>query len=171
MRKTKDVTITLSNRDNGKVFRITEMASRPAEQWADRAFLALAHSALDLPPGIDQHAGMADVAGIARLMSGIKFPELGPLMDELLGCVKRIEDPHKVGQDGQPFVRALIDNGMEGDDIEDVQTRQFLRREVLELHVNFSLAAVLLNLIALASEMKTLPGSGTTSTPRRRLRR
>ena len=50
-RKEMTVTIQLDNRDKGKSFFITEMPSRQAEQWADRAFLALAHSGLNLRPG------------------------------------------------------------------------------------------------------------------------
>jgi hypothetical protein len=167
MRKTKTVTMpgayadVQGRRDDGKTFLITEMSSRQAEHWADRAFLCLAHSSVNLPPGMER-SGMAGIAEIARLLGNIQFPELSPLMDELLTCVQIIPDP------GKPFVRPLVDNGTEGDDIEEAATRQLLRSEVMDLHVNFSLAAVILNLIAAASEMRELPISENTSTSRRR---
>jgi hypothetical protein len=180
-RKTKIVTITAEGRDKAKIFLITEMSARQAEAWADRAFLALAHSSIDLPAGIE-HSGMAGISQImtlladtqlpnadalmeelvssvriasiattARLVGHIKFPELTPLMDELMSCVQFVWDTSK------NLTRPLVDNGTEGDDLEEVATRQFLRSEVLDLHVNFLLAAVVLNSIAAASEMRTLP--------------
>jgi hypothetical protein len=72
-------------------------------------------------------------------------------MDELMSCVQFVWDTSK------NLTRPLVDNGTEGDDLEEVATRQFLRSEVLDLHVNFLLAAVVLNSIAAASEMRTLP--------------
>ncbi len=188
MRKTKLVTITAEGRDSGKHFLLTEMSARQAEAWADRAFLALAHSSLDLPEGFE-NSGMAGIAQImnlladtqlpnaeglvrelvdsvrlasvatsARLVAHVQFPELAPLMNELLGCVQVVADIAK------PFPRPLVDNGTEGDDVEEVATRQYLRSEVLDLHTNFLLAAVILNSIAAASEMRTLPVLETMST-------
>lgn len=162
MRKTKEVVVGAEGgRDAGKKFLLTEMPARQAEQWADRAFLALAHSSVNFPAGIER-AGMAGIAQIAHLLGGLQFPELAPLMDELLRCAKFVPDPTK------SFVRDLLDNGAEGDDLEEVSTRQLLRREIVELHTNFSLAAVVLNLIAAASEMRTFPTIETTPTSRRR---
>jgi|SRR5216684_4287565 len=167
MRKTKIVTLpgayadVQGQRDNGKTFLITEMSSRQAEHWADRAFLCLAHSSVNLPAGMER-TGMAGIEQIAQLLGNIQFPELSPLMDELLTCVQVVPDP------ARPFPRALVDSGTEGDDIEEAATRQFLRSEVMDLHVNFSLAAVILNLIAAASEMRELPTFESTSTSRRR---
>src|ERR1700676_584117 len=125
MRKTKTVTITADGRDHGKTFLLTEMSARQAEAWADRAFLALAHSSLDLPPcfensgiaGIAQimdllddtqlptpdslvcelvdSVRLASVATSARLVAHVQFPELSPLMNELLGCVQVVADVNK----------------------------------------------------------------------------
>lgn len=157
MRKSKEVVIQIPGRDQGKKFILTEMSARQAERWADRAWLELAHSAIDLPPGIER-GGMSGIAEIARLMGNLKFPELAPLMDELLGCVQIVPDPSR------PLPRPLMDSGAEGDDIEEVSTRQLLRQEVCALHLNFSLAAKILELMAAASELKMIPVSGTTST-------
>lgn len=172
MRKNKTVLIpgaysdSPGSRDNGKAFFITEMSARQAERWADRAFLCLAHSSINLPSGMER-AGMAGIAQIAQLLGNIQFPELSPLMDELLTCVQVIPDPRR-----PEFKRSLVDDGAEGDDIEETATRQLLRSEVLDLHVNFSLAAVVLNLIAAASELREIPTFENTSTsPRRSGRR
>ena len=188
MRKTKTVIIDSDDRDKGKAFFLTEMPSRQAESWADRAFLALAHSSIDLPQGMER-SGMAGISQVlkllqdtqlpdagplmnemvsalkianvtttARLISHIKFPELQPLMDEIMECVQFIWDRPK------NLMRPLIDNGTPEDDIEEVSTRQYLRSEVLGLHVNFLLAAVILNSIAAASEMREMPSSEITLT-------
>ncbi len=159
MRRTKEVTITAEGRDQGKKFFITEMHADQAERWADRAFLCLAHSGVDLPAGVER-GGMNAIAQIAHLLGGIRYEEIGPLMDELLDTCVQFRG---VSPQGQPLDRALI-----RDDTEEVATRQHLRGEALDLHVNFSLAAVILNLMAVASEMKSLPISGTTRTSRRR---
>lgn len=157
MRRQKTVIVEAEGRDKGKTFLLTEMSAAAAEDWAARAFLMLAHSAIDFPVGI-QHTGMAGIAEIAHLLGGVQFPELKPLMDELLGCVQRVEDPNR------PFPRAV-----DSEDIEEVATRQFLRREVIDLHVNFLLGATILNLIAAASEMTTLhQDTEATPTSRRR---
>lgn len=154
-RKFKTITITTEGRDIGKTYLLTEMSAAAAERWADRAFLCLAHSSVDLPAGVER-AGMAGIVGIARLLGHIKFPELLPLMDELLGCVQRVPNPREPN-----YIRALDDNA---EDIADVATRQQLRAEVMDLHTNFSLAAVVLNLLAAASELKTIPMGESTST-------
>lgn len=155
MRKNKTVTITAEGRDNGKTFLLTEMSAAQAERWADRAFLCLAHSSVDLPAGVER-AGMAGIVGIARLLGHIKFPELAPLMDELLTCAQFVPNPREPS-----YVRAIDDNA---DDIAEVATRQQLRAEIMALHTNFSLAAVILNLLAAASELKAIPMDESTLT-------
>lgn len=167
-RKTKTITIPgvrseeAGQRDNGKCFLITEMPARQAEQWADRAFLALAHANVNLPSE-SERSGMAGIVGIVYLFASVQFPELAPLMDELMGCVVYVSD-HVNRDTRQPITRPLIDNGAEGDDIEEVATRQMLRREVMDLHVNFLLGARMLDLIARASELRDLPDTETTPT-------
>ena len=161
MRETKTVIIPAvglgRDRDKGKTFLLTEMSATRAEKWADRAFLALGRSRVDLPPGIER-TRRPDFHTMALLVGNMKFPDLEPLMDELMSCVQIIPDPRNPG-----FVRAPVE-----EDIEEVATRQYLRSEVLDLHVNFMLAATILNWIAVASTMTTLHGSETTSTSRRR---
>lgn len=158
MRKTKIVTITAEGRDKGKTFFITEMSARQAEQWAARAFLALAHSRVDLPPG------PPGIVEVIHLYSNVQFPEIEPLMEELLGCIQFVWETKPT-----TLMRPLVDNGAEGDDIEEVETRQLLRREVMNLHVNFLLAAKMLEVIARASTLTELPDTETIQTSRSQL--
>jgi hypothetical protein len=144
-------------RDNGKKFLITEMSARQGEKWANRAFLALASSAVSVPgmskEELDELAkqggGLAEIARIAALVGHIQFPELDPLLDELMGCVAFVTDDKR----SPPLTRPIMDVGMEGDDIEEIATRHLLRSEVVKLHIGFFIPGEILNLIALASTM------------------
>src|SRR6185437_6783611 len=72
-RKTKDITIDAPGRDQGKTFRLTELAAKPAEKWANRVFLALARSGLDLPPNLDLTGGMSGIYQLAQLVGHLRF--------------------------------------------------------------------------------------------------
>jgi len=125
VRKTKLVTIEASNRDQGKTYLLTEMAASQAEKWAARAFLALAKSGIEIPDEA-ANAGMAGIATAGlQALGGIQWELAEPLLDEMFKCVK-IKMPLAT--------RELIE-----DDIEEVSTRLFLRKELLELHLGFSL--------------------------------
>lgn len=140
MRKTLDVTITgspASNRDAGKVFRITEMPAAHAERWAGRALRALARSGVPLPDDIEQ-AGMAELASVGfRALAGVEDATFDSLMDEIMGCVS-VKEPK--------LIRDLTE-----DDIEEVSTRLTLRLEVFQLITGFSLAAVRQRLAAVGT--------------------
>lgn len=129
MRKTKIVTIETENRDKGKTYLLTEMPAAQAEKWAARAFLALAKSGVEIPDDVAA-AGLAGVAvsGLAAL-SRIDWRDAEPLLDEMMACVKIQE---------KLLTRVLDPNA---EDIEEVATRLLLRKELLELHLGFSLAA------------------------------
>lgn len=129
MRKIQDVTILDSGRDNGKVFRITEMPAMKAEKWAMRALLAVGKSGVDIPDNVAGGgvAGLAAV-GLKALMS-IPWELAEPLLDEMMQCIQYLPDPNAPER-----VRPLID-----DDIEEVKTRLTLRNEVFQLHTGFSL--------------------------------
>jgi hypothetical protein len=177
-RQTKIVTIPgvrseiPGERDNGKSFFLIEMATRPAEKWANRAFLALAHSRADIPPNIaarlsNARGDMRQIAAIAGLLGHIHFPEIEPLMDEIMGCV------YWLTATGVPPLYRPINDGADGnDDIEEIATRQFLRAEVIDIHVGFSLPAAILHLIAVGSTITeiTEETSPSTRTSRRRSR-
>lgn len=134
MRKT--ITITMppeAQRDAGKVFIITEMSARQAEEWAWRAFLALGKNRTDIPANLRELGMMGFAAvGIGALAS-IGFHDAKPLLDEMMACVKIMPDASK-----PMVVRALID-----DDTEEVNTILRLRDEVFNLHVGFSVAGFL----------------------------
>ena len=130
-RKSKTLTIAAAGRDQGKVFVITEMSALAAEKWSARAFLALARSGMDIPANIEE-MGMAGIALVgARAFAGSEYEDLEPLLDQMLGCVQVKPDP------GNPaLTRPLIE-----DDVEEIATLLELRREVMGLHVDFSVVA------------------------------
>jgi hypothetical protein len=160
-------------RDNGKSFLLVEMPARPAEKWAARVFLALAHARADIPPGIaakyaTARGNMQQVSYMAGLLGHLQFPEMEPLLDELMGCVSFLSSPGP-----PPVTRPLHDAGDVNDDIAEIATRQHLRAEVLDLHVGFFMPAAILHLIAVGSTMREIsePTSSNTPTSRRRSRR
>ena len=128
---TKEIIIADAGRDQGKRFLLMEMPARPAEKWATRAFLALARSGVDIPEDI-ANSGWAGIAiQSLKTIAGVQFAEAEPLMDEMFKCIQFVPDT------GIP--RPLIDNGTDGDDIEEIMTRMKLRWEVVNLHTqNFT---------------------------------
>ncbi len=140
MRNTKVVTIDDKNRDQGKRFFLTEMSALRTEKWAMRAFLALASSGVEVPPDL-QKQGMQGLLtiGIQALARGVDFYNAEPLLDELLECVQIM--PNAVDPNVK---RALVSDPLnpDGDDIQEVSTLLKLRAEVLNLHVDFSMAGV-----------------------------
>ncbi|WP_144378530.1 hypothetical protein [Mesorhizobium amorphae] len=130
-RNVKRITIETEGRDQGKVFVLREMSASQAEKWAMRALLSVARSGIDIGQVAGQ--GMQGIAlmGISALLAA-SWEDAEPLLDEMMSCIEIQPDPTKPN-----IVRPLIE-----DDIEDVPTRIYLRREVLELHVGFSLSGV-----------------------------
>ena len=128
MRKTATVTITEEGRDQGKMFFLTEMSARAAEDWAMRAFLALAKAEVEIPEDVGS-AGMAGIAVLGLKMLGkMNVNEARPLLDDMLACVKIIRDPKH-----PDTVFQILDT-----DIEEVRTLLQLRAEVFTLHTGFS---------------------------------
>ena len=128
-RRHKEVVISAEGRDQNKVFKITEMPAAQAEKWAARALLALISSGATIPDSVAQ-AGLAGVASVGMgAFAGLKWEIMEPLLDEMMQCVQVVPSPG--------IVRPLIESA---DDIEEVSTRFTLRKEVLELHLGFSLA-------------------------------
>lgn len=133
MRRTKTITITDDGRDKGKMFLLTEMPALQAEKWATRALLALTKAGVDVPEDIAR-SGLAGIAALGlKMLGNLDFADAMVLMEEMFGCVKIIRDPKY-----PDLALAIISD----DDIEEVWTRLLLRREVFELHVNFSLADI-----------------------------
>lgn len=148
MRKTKEVKIaTEGSRDKGKTFVITEMSAYDGEMWAIRAMRIAQKSGADIPGGIQ--AGMAGIAAVgvlAVLEGSTNFDEVKPLLDDMMRCVEIVTDK----QTG--FRRTINDAGSGeeavNDDIEEIGTRFLLRREWLNLHMDFSIADALSKLIS-----------------------
>lgn len=130
-RNVKRITIEADGRDQGKVFVLREMPASQAEKWAMRALLSVARSGIDIGQAAGQ--GMQGIAlmGVSALLAA-SWEDAEPLLDEMMSCIEIQPDPTKPN-----IVRPLIE-----DDIEEVRTRINLRREVLELHVGFSLSGV-----------------------------
>lgn len=130
-RQVINYTVEQDGRDKGKCFVITEMSAAQAERWAMRALLALMRTNPELPEG-SELTGMAGLAqhGL-RALSGIRWEDAEPLMDEMMGCVRIMPDVSRPS-----VVRPLIE-----EDIEEVATRIELRRQVWKLHTDFFISA------------------------------
>jgi hypothetical protein len=160
MRKSEIVTIPKAkpdeNRDQGKIFLLTEMSAARAEKWAARLLLALAAQGMASPG--DAQMGMQGLANIGPtdLMAGLRFDVVEPLMDEMMDCVFIVPDPSKKNiETDQPLSRPLVE-----DDIEEIATRVLLRGKVLDLHTGFSVSAFLSRLgQAAKARISTIPTS------------
>jgi hypothetical protein len=132
-RRTRDVVIGAEGgRDAGKHYIITEMAASRAERWAMRALAAMMRADVEIPDNL-AGAGMAGLAAVSlKALSAIPQDEVDLLMAEMMSCVSYVPDPSK------PMVTRTPPWD---DDIEEVRTRLELRRQVIELHTGFSLAA------------------------------
>jgi hypothetical protein len=137
-RREKLIQITAEGRDRGKTFMLREMPADQGERWAIRMLLALANGGAKLPDGVLE-AGMAGLAvtmpaliavGL-RSLAGLRYEDVAPLLDEMMGCVQYIPP-------GQLPAQGIMAG--EYAQIEEIATRLQLRYEVLQLHVGFSLA-------------------------------
>lgn len=151
MRKSEIVTVPKwsNNRDLGKQYLITEMPSGQSEKWALKAFLMLKGSGERIPDDV-VGLGMVGVAilGINVFLRGnLRTEDLEPLLDEMFTCVKIVRDQR------HPDVATDL---VSDDDIEEVQTRLWLRSEVLRVHTGFSPAEALWKLI---SAIRTSPAA------------
>ncbi len=136
-RKVATFTITKDGRDKGKTFQITEMSAAQAESWATRAILALMSNGVKLPDGFEK-MGMAGMAQLGiRALSGLKYDDIAPLLDEMWVCVKFVSSAG--------HIRAILD---EADDIEEVSTRIEIRNQIFKLHIDFLEAAASMNQVA-----------------------
>lgn len=159
MRKVVTVSIprfdACDNRDEGKLFQITEWPSAKADSWIMRVGFAFNQGAGAIPLDL-RSVGWEGVAiiGINTFLRGtIDSDRMIPLFDELLECVKIVRDP-KYPEVATPLVS--------DDDVEEVATRWWLRAEVVRVHVNFS---PLDALSALFRSILAKPATtGTTST-------
>lgn len=126
-RKQATVTISAEGRDKGKVFVLTELPAYEAEDWAGRALFALMNAGVEIPDNIAE-AGLAGVAALGiKALTKLPYDSAKPLLDSMMKCVQIQPSPS--------VVRPLVD-----DDIEEVATLLTLRKEILGLHMDFSMA-------------------------------
>lgn len=159
-RNTKIVVVPQEGRDKGKQFLITEMSAAQGAEWATRVFLALANVNVDLPDGVIG-AGMEGMARIGmRALFKIPYAQARPLLNDLLSCVKRIEDAR------QPFPRPLVIDpaNPDGDDVQEMGTYFFLYGEVFEILTGFSIAAWIADSQAAAEAARLASSTTQTST-------
>ncbi len=124
------------NRDEGKIFQITEWSAARADKWITEVTFAFNKGGGSIPLDL-RGMGWEGVAvlGINTFLRGtISAGEMVPLLDELFECVKIVRDP------AHPDVSGPI---VSDDDIEEVATRWWLRSEVVRVHINFSPLAAL----------------------------
>jgi hypothetical protein len=127
-RKVFNLTIADEGRDKGKVFVLTEPSAVEIDKWANRAHHALVKSGGDIPDEVVQMGIIGLLAiGPNRLMH-VPWPDLEPLLDELLRCVQIMPDPATPN-----VVRKLFPN-----DIEEVSTLRTIRKQVFVLLTGFT---------------------------------
>ena len=159
-RKRETVTVPnwSGNRDAGKKFLITEMPAADAEKWALRALLLIKGSGERIPNGV-AGLGMVGVAIIGLnvfLQGSINPADMDPLMDQMMTCVAMIRDPNSIDKlTGEPVSTPIVSP----DDIEEVQTRLWLRSEVLRVHTGFSPAEALSRLLQAIKVPETSPNT------------
>jgi hypothetical protein len=139
-RRTREIIIEGSseNRDLGKHFLITEMPATQAESWARRALIALVKGG---GAEINEDIAQMGFAGFAyvgvQALTHLNDVDLVPLLDEMMGCLTYYPNTPDTR-----ITRKFIP-GRDDCDIEEISTLLFLRKEILDLHVGFSLGSVL----------------------------
>ena len=149
------------DRDLGRHFLITEWSAAKADDWMMRMVLAANRGGGTMPMDL-RGIGAEGIAVLflnTFLRGNISSDELIPLWNELLECVKIVRDPKAIDRNtGQPAATDVIN-----DDIQEVATRQWLRSEVLGLHINFSVGDALSKLWR--SIMSKTPSPDSSSAP------
>jgi hypothetical protein len=128
---------TPGDRDNGKIFILTEMDAYNGQDWALRALLALAASGATLPDGA-LGAGMAGLAGfgITALLQA-PYMALKPLLDEMLAQARYQHYDTKGKASGEPQFIVPGPNCC----VEEIKTFLTLQTALVKLHTGFSPAA------------------------------
>lgn len=141
-RREKIVTITAEGRDKGKRFHLREMPADQGERWFTRAILAVANGGARLPEGALDLGGAAGfeltwrnvlAMGVTGLQ-GLRWADLEPLLDEMKPLIQWCPPGNAPPQPIFPG---------EDSQIEEVATWYKLRYDLIELHMDFSLAGLL----------------------------
>jgi hypothetical protein len=125
-RNTSTLTIDKPNRDNGKVFLITEASPMKAYKWAAKLLVSMAAAGME----VDSGAGIEGLlsAGVNSLAKGLTWDLAEPLLDELLECAQF--------QPSEKIKRPVFES-----DIEEITTIFAIQMEVIKLHTNFTTPA------------------------------
>jgi hypothetical protein len=161
-RKTKIVEVPefpkCDNRDQGKLFLITEWNAVDADRWIQRVAYAILNTGGSLPMDL-RGAGWEGIAimGINAVFRGNIDPDIMiPLCEQLLECVQIIPDKKFPEKSARPAVAP--------NDIEEVLTRYWLRDQVVSVHTNFSMADALSRLASQIMEKAPTKDSLNTKT-------
>ncbi len=146
MRKTRTVVVpklvACDDRDLGKAFFIEEWPASKADDWVQRLTYTFNKNGGQLPMELASIGweGIA-IVGINTFLRGNVDPEVMiPIGNELLECVKGIVRDPKFPDVVAPIIPDV--------DIEEVQTRWWLRDQVVSVHTNFSFLGALSTLVS-----------------------
>lgn len=128
-RKTKDLVIA-DGRDKGKTFVITEMSVIDADNWANRALLAMLRGGVDVGnldfSNVNTSGGMLELARVVIAGLGNMQEQIATdLLNELLDCARIVPSggtPRNIHLDS---------------DIESIKTLWQIRKEALMIHIDF----------------------------------
>ena len=128
-RKTKDLVIA-DGRDKGKTFVITEMSVIDADNWANRALLAMLRGGVDVGnldfSNVNTSGGMLELARVVIAGLGNMQEQIATdLLNELLDCARIVPS-------GGTARDILLDS-----DIESIKTLWQIRKEALMIHIDF----------------------------------
>lgn len=131
-----------------KTFLITEWPAERFLKWLIKAGLAYNRDAGEMPLTNAFGAGVEGIIFLfaqTMLRGKMREEEVSPVLDELLDCVQIVRDPSANDiATGMPVAFKLMPN----EDIEEIKTAAWLRSEVLRVHTNFSVLAMLSKLIS-----------------------
>jgi hypothetical protein len=131
LRKVLEITVPTEGRDKGKVFQLREADAIKADKWGMRAMLALNRAGVEIPDEVAKMGIVGILAVGVHKLRGVLWEDLEPLVDEMMGCIRVVPTPSR-----PEVVRSLV-----AEDIEEMSTLAFLRKEILRLHLDFTLPA------------------------------
>lgn len=119
-------------RDNGKIFVLTEMDAYTGQRWATRALQALGSGGIHIDAD-SLKGGFAALAGIAFIgLLRANTDVIQGLLDEMLMCAKYEHAHGQPLQEIKPGPKCCV---------EEIKTFYTLQRKLFELHTGFSLPA------------------------------
>lgn len=124
------------NRDAGRRYLLEEMPVLKAEKWARRAIGAMSRQDLDVREEMKKLGFLGFYLLGLQALAGGDMDAVDGLMEEMLPCIKIYES--------DTFARPV---GADGD-FWELSTVYQLRKELIELHMGFTFAELVLILMA-----------------------